>query len=338
MQYVKLDGGEKMSSLRIQGGRRLDGEWTVGCAKNAVLPIMAAAILADDSTTLLDCPNLSDVRYMGEILRALGCQVTERGHEMRIDPQGISSFEMPDDLAKRIRSSIFMLGPLLSRFRKATVTFPGGCEIGMRPIDLHLAGLRQLGVQVREEGGMIYCDGSAMRCGSVHFDYPSVGATENAMMAAVTLRGKTCLHNVAREPEIMDLQYFINAMGGKVSGRAQHHLRGGGQQAVRGRVPAHAGPDRGGHAAGGCGHHRRVYQAEQRPMQGYAGHFQQAPGDGLRGGGERHRGDPQRSQAPEGLCPAPDPAAPGLPHGYAGTNAHFGHFGKGNFHRGGECV
>lgn len=218
MQYVKLDGGEKMSSLRIRGGRRLDGEWTVGCAKNAVLPIMAAAILSDDPTVLLDCPNLSDVRYMGEILRTLGCQVTERGHEMRIDPQGISSFEMPDDLAKRIRSSIFMLGPLLSRFRKATVTFPGGCEIGMRPIDLHLAGLRQLGVQVREEGGMIYCDGSAMRCGSVHFDYPSVGATENAMMAAVMLRGKTYLHNVAREPEIMDLQYFINAMGGKVSG------------------------------------------------------------------------------------------------------------------------
>ncbi len=218
MLYAKLDGGEKMDSLRIRGGRRLSGEWTIGCAKNAVLPIMAAAILADDPTTLLGYPNLSDVTYMGEILRNLGCTVDPQGQEMHIDTQGLSSYEMPDDLAKRIRSSIFMLGPLLSRFHKATVTFPGGCEIGMRPIDLHLAGLRQLGVHVREEGGMIYCDGANMRSASVHFDYPSVGATENAMMAAVQLRGKTLLHNVAREPEIVDLQHFINAMGGRITG------------------------------------------------------------------------------------------------------------------------
>lgn len=213
-----------MDSLRIQGGKRLDGEWTVGGAKNAVLPIMAASILTDDPTTLLDCPKLSDIKYMGDILRTLGCHVTESSRELRIDPQGISSFEMPDALAKKIRSSIFMLGPILSRFHKATVTYPGGCEIGMRPIDLHIKGLRQLGVKIREEGGMIYCDGSDMRAATVHFDYPSVGATENAMMAAVSLRGKTYLHNVAREPEIADLQNYINAMGGHVTGAGTHTI------------------------------------------------------------------------------------------------------------------
>lgn len=218
MDHAMLDGGEKMDSLRIRGGRRLDGEWTVGCAKNAVLPIMAAAILTDDPTTLLDCPNLSDIRNMADILRTLGCKVEDRVREMVIDPQSFSGYEMPDELAKKIRSSIFLLGPILARCRKATVTYPGGCEIGMRPIDLHLYGLRQLGVTIREEGGMIYCDGRDMHSASVHFDYPSVGATENTMMAAVLLRGKTHLHNVAREPEIVDLQNFINSMGGRVSG------------------------------------------------------------------------------------------------------------------------
>lgn len=229
-----LDGGEDMDSLRIQGGRRLDGEWTVGSAKNAVLPIMAASILTDDLTTLLNCPKLSDIKYMGDILRILGCHVSDDAHEIQIDPQGISGYEMPDDLAKKIRSSIFMLGPILSRFRKATVTYPGGCEIGMRPIDLHLNGLRQLGVHIREEGGMVYCDGKAMRSSSVHFDYPSVGATENVMMAAVQLRGKTCLHNVAREPEIVDLQNFINAMGGRVSGAGTNTICVEGVTSLRG--------------------------------------------------------------------------------------------------------
>jgi len=125
---------------------------------------------------------------------------------------------MPDALSKKIRSSIFLLGPILSRFRKAAVTFPGGCEIGLRPIDLHLSGLRQLGVEIREEGGMICCDGRNMRAGNVHFDYPSVGATENAMMAAVCLEGQTVINNVAREPEIADLQRFLCRMGARVCG------------------------------------------------------------------------------------------------------------------------
>ncbi|MDD3410077.1 MAG: UDP-N-acetylglucosamine 1-carboxyvinyltransferase [Eubacteriales bacterium] len=207
-----------MGSLRIRGGRKLEGEMTVGCAKNAVLPIMAAAILAGEPAVLLDCPQLTDISHMADILRRLGCRVTWERRRMEIDPSAMNRHEMPDELAKKIRSSIFMLGPILARFRKATVTYPGGCEIGMRPIDLHLHGLRQLGVKIREEGGLIHCEGSDMRSGSVHFDYPSVGATENVMMAAVLLKGRTLLHNVAREPEIVDLQRFLNAMGASVTG------------------------------------------------------------------------------------------------------------------------
>ena len=159
---------------------------------------------------------------MADILRTLGCRIHSGDGALTIDPQGLNRHEMPDALAKKIRSSIFLLGSILARFRKATVTFPGGCEIGLRPIDLHLSGLRQLGVDVREEGGLIRCDGRHMRAGTVHFDYPSVGATENVMMAAVLLRGRTVLSNVAREPEICDLQSLLNAMGARIGGAGTH--------------------------------------------------------------------------------------------------------------------
>lgn len=213
-----------MDVLRIRGGRRLTGDWTVHTAKNAVLPIMAAAVLTPDQTILEDCPLLSDVAYMGEILACLGCSVTREGRTLVINSQGMNNYEMPDDLAKKIRSSIFLLGPILTRFHKATVTFPGGCEIGLRPIDLHLSGLRQLGVEIHEEGGVIHCDGHHMQAGPVHFDYPSVGATENVMMAAVLLRGRTIISNVAREPEIVDLQRFLNGMGARISGAGSHTI------------------------------------------------------------------------------------------------------------------
>lgn len=223
-----------MDVLRIRGGRRLTGEWTVHTAKNAVLPIMAAAVLTPDRTVLEDCPLLSDVEHMGEILRRLGCKVERNGRTLVIDPQGMNSHEMPDALAKKIRSSIFLMGPILTRFHKATVTFPGGCEIGLRPIDLHLSGLRQLGVVINEEGGVIHCDGHHMQAGCVHFDYPSVGATENVMMAAVLLRGRTTLHNVAREPEIVDLQHFLNRMGASISGAGSHTIVIEGVRRLRG--------------------------------------------------------------------------------------------------------
>ncbi len=213
-----------MDVLRIRGGKRLSGEWTVHTAENAVLPILAAAVLASEPTTLEDCPFLSDVGHMGEILSTLGCRVSRQGRTLLIDPQGMNSHQMPDTLAKKIRSSIFLLGPILPRIHKATDTFPSGSELGHRTNQLHLSGLRQLGVEIHEEGGIIHCDGRHMQAGDVHFDYPSVGATENVMMAAVLLRGKTVMHNVAREPEITDLQNFLNRMGANVSGAGTHTI------------------------------------------------------------------------------------------------------------------
>lgn len=207
-----------MEALVVQGGKRLEGSLRVDGAKNAALPILAASVLTEDTVHLLDVPDILDVRRMADILDMLGCETHWCGHSMTVSGRSMRKSEMPDQLSKQIRSSIFLLGPILSRFRKATVTYPGGCEIGLRPIDLHLSGLRALGVDVREEGGVIRCDGSNMHAGEVHLDYPSVGATENVIMAAVSLDGTTTIHNAAREPEIVDLARFIGAMGGKVHG------------------------------------------------------------------------------------------------------------------------
>lgn len=214
-----------MEAFLVEGGYRLEGSLRVDGAKNAVLPILAAAILTEEDVVLEDVPDITDGAHMAEILTLLGCRVQRQGRRVAIASSGLNGWEMPDRLSKQIRSSIFMLGPILARFRKATVTYPGGCEIGLRPIDLHLHGLRSLGVKITEEGGLIHCDGSAMRAGDVYFDYPSVGATENVMMAAVSLDGETTLHNAAREPEIVDLQGFINAMGGKVEGAGSQTIR-----------------------------------------------------------------------------------------------------------------
>ena len=184
----------------VQGGRRLEGTLRVDGAKNAALPILAASVLTEDTVQLSHVPDILDVRRMADILRMLGCDVRANGGEYTVSANSMHRSEMPDALSKQIRSSIFMLGPILSRFRRATVTYPGGCEIGLRPIDLHLSGLRALGVDVQEEGGVIHCDGASMHAGEVHLDYPSVGATENVIMAAVCLKGTTTIHNAAREP------------------------------------------------------------------------------------------------------------------------------------------
>ena len=207
-----------MEGFRVRGGEKLKGSVRVDAAKNAVLPILAAAILPEGDVVIRDCPDIRDVHAMAEILGKLGCECKWRAGEMRIHNARLHNWEMPDDLSKQIRSSIFLLGPILAKLRRATVTYPGGCEIGIRPIDLHLKGLRALGVKIVDAGGILYCDGRDMRAADVYFDYPSVGATENVMMAAALLDGTTTLHNAAREPEIEDLQRFINAMGGRVRG------------------------------------------------------------------------------------------------------------------------
>ena len=207
-----------MEGFRVLGGEKIEGEVCLEGAKNAVLPILAAALLPEGECLIRSCPDIRDVRAMAQILETLGCRCRMTQGEMLIDNAGLCRWEMPEGLSKQIRSSIFLLGPILGRLRRATVTYPGGCEIGLRPIDLHLKGLRALGVRIVDDGGLIHCDGRDMRAGEVYFDYPSVGATENVMMAAALLPGTTRIHNAAREPEIEDLQSFLNAMGGRVQG------------------------------------------------------------------------------------------------------------------------
>ncbi len=222
--------------FRIMGGARLAGHSDIPAAKNAVLPILAAAIMTPERVRLVGCPKLEDIDNMTRILSELGASVERQERMLLIDCGTACRCEMPDLLSKRLRSSIFMLGPLISRFGRATVTYPGGCEIGLRPIDLHLKGLRQLGVDIREEHGRIYCDGRNRHGGDVLLDFPSVGATENLMMAAVLTRGKTVIRNAARDPEIVDLQNFINAMGGKISGAGSSMVVIEGVDALHGAV------------------------------------------------------------------------------------------------------
>lgn len=207
-----------MEQFIINGGRRLVGEIEVDTAKNATLPIIAGAILTDEEVRIEKIPNISDVHKMLEILRLMGAEVKVEDGNAIISAKSISNYEIPSHLAKEIRSSIFMLGPLLSKYRVAKVAYPGGCDIGSRPIDLHLAGLRDLGVQISEDHGFILCDAKHMKSGLVHLDFPSVGATENLMMSAVLLDGETTIMNVAKEPEIVDLANFINSLGGCVRG------------------------------------------------------------------------------------------------------------------------
>lgn len=207
-----------MDNLIIRGGRPLGGEIDLPAAKNSVLPIIAASILTEEKVIIHNCPHLSDITNMLDIIRSLGGKATLEENTLVLDNQDVASACVSSALTGGIRSSIFILGPILGRLRTAAVSYPGGCEIGLRPIDLHLGGLRALGIEIAEEGGMIHCDGKGLRGGTVNLDFPSVGATENIMMAAVLAEGRTVIRNAAREPEIVDLQGFLNRLGARVHG------------------------------------------------------------------------------------------------------------------------
>jgi UDP-N-acetylglucosamine 1-carboxyvinyltransferase len=207
-----------MDKFVIDGGRELYGKVDVQCAKNSVLPLLAASILTDEQVKIRGVPAISDVENMLRILTELGCK-TKRGKNFAIiDSSNAVSHEIPARLTKELRSSVFMLGSVLSRFRKAQISYPGGCDIGLRPIDLHLSGLKRLGVKIREENGYVVCEAEKLRGADILLDFPSVGATENIILAAVKAEGVTVIRNAAKEPEIADLQNFLNAMGAKVTG------------------------------------------------------------------------------------------------------------------------
>ncbi len=214
-----MKGGiEGMSLITVDGGRRLNGTLTVQGAKNSVLPILAATLLSRDTCRIQRCPHLYDVETTTEILRHLGCRVWWEDDDLLVDTTDVNRWDIPDCLMRKMRSSVIFLGAILSRCAQAEISYPGGCELGPRPIDLHLAALRQLGAQIEETGGSLCCRAEQMRGTEIVLSLPSVGATENAILAGCGAQGITTIHNAAREPEICDLQNFLCAMGAEVRG------------------------------------------------------------------------------------------------------------------------
>jgi len=207
-----------MEKYLINGGRKLSGKIRAESAKNSVLPILAASILTNEQVVILDCPMISDVVNMIEILRSIGVNISYSSGNLIVDSTSINDFAISQFLSCQLRSSVYMMGALISRFRKAKLFYPGGCDIGLRPIDIHINALKCLGVRFEECGGEIECSADKLKGAEIYLDFPSVGATENAMLAAVKAEGKTEIHNAAKEPEIVDLMNFLNSMGAKVFG------------------------------------------------------------------------------------------------------------------------
>ena len=214
-----------MDKFIIEGGGRLCGKVEIQSAKNSVLPLLAASVLTDEQVIIRDMPLISDVENMLHILSELGCEIRRTLGSVTIDSRNAVSHEIPARLTRELRSSVFMLGSVLTRFRRAKISYPGGCDIGLRPIDLHLMGLKSLGVKIVEENGYITCSADKLTGADIVLDFPSVGATENIILAAVKAEGTTLIRNAAKEPEIVDLQNFLNAMGAKVCGAGGSTVR-----------------------------------------------------------------------------------------------------------------
>ena len=207
-----------MSILKITGGKPLSGSIRINGAKNSVLPILAATLINGGVNVLHNCPDLKDVTSAIKILEHLGCKVKREGKTITVDSSVVSRCDVPDSLMREMRSSVIFLGPIIARCGCAVLHTPGGCELGPRPIDLHLSALEKLGVSIENEGGNIVCKAGDMKGRDIILSFPSVGATENIMLAAIACRGATRIINAAREPEIEDLQQFLKKTGASVNG------------------------------------------------------------------------------------------------------------------------
>lgn len=214
-----------MDAFQIRGSRPLHGETRMYGAKNAALPILAATVMVEDTCVLQGVPDLEDVRVMANILQKLGARVERSGDTVTVDSRRIADTDVPADLMRRMRSSIFLMGPLLARFGEVKISKPGGCVIGQRPIDFHLRGIKALGANVEEQHGYVRCTSSRLFGTQIVLDFPSVGATENLIMAAALADGVTVLENAAREPEIVDLAAFLNACGARIEGAGDDTVR-----------------------------------------------------------------------------------------------------------------
>lgn len=215
-----------MSKLMVQGGKRLCGELTVHGAKNSALPLLAASLLGDSPSIIHNCPELSDVDSSIHILEWLGCRVKREGNTVIVDSSSIDRYDIPDNLMREMRSSVVFLGAIAAKCGRARISFPGGCELGPRPIDLHLTALRQMGLAIDEGHGELDCSAPEGLTGTeIALSFPSVGATENIMLAASTAKGTTIILNAAREPEISDLADFLNGCGARINGAGEGTIR-----------------------------------------------------------------------------------------------------------------
>ena len=226
-----------MEKLIIQGGTPLEGRIRVSSAKNAVLPIIAATLLASTPSTLLEIPDLEDVHTICDVIASLGVKVTKDGENITFDASTISATEAPYDLVRRMRASFLVMGPLLARKGKARIALPGGCAIGSRPIDLHLKAFEALGATITMGEGFVEAKApEGLKGNLIYLDFPSVGATENVIMAATFAEGKTIIENAAEEPEIVDLATFLNSMGANIRGAGTDVIRIEGVKELKGAV------------------------------------------------------------------------------------------------------
>ncbi|MEW6182604.1 MAG: UDP-N-acetylglucosamine 1-carboxyvinyltransferase [Bacillota bacterium] len=218
----------------IKGPNRLQGAIKVSGAKNSALPILAASLLCDGISVIEGVPRLNDIAVMCEVMRHLGVECTREGKDVHVDTANLRLEEISESLMRRMRASCLVLGPLLARFGRVKISLPGGCNIGLRPIDLHIKGLRALGAEIKERSGYLTAEAGKLVGTEVHLDLPSVGATENLIMTAVFAKGTTVIRNAAREPEIIDLQNFLNRAGGKIRGAGTSTIRVSGVKSLRG--------------------------------------------------------------------------------------------------------
>lgn len=214
-----------MANLIINGGRHLDGSIMLQGSKNSALPILAASAAVSGVSVIHNCPDLTDVSAAISILQHIGCKVKREGGTVIVDSTLADKCNIPESLMREMRSSIIFLGALLARFGGCRVTAPGGCEIGLRPIDLHLSALRALGAEINEHSGFLECTANTLKGCTVTLGFPSVGATENIMLASLGAKGETVINNAAREPEIEDLAEFLTKCGARVSGAGQSIIR-----------------------------------------------------------------------------------------------------------------
>ena len=213
-----------MSEYIIKGGNKIQGEVTISGSKNAALPIIAATILNGGKSTLYNVPKIHDTQMMFEILKKIGGKVTKKENKVVIDTSKINKFEIPDDLMRQMRSSVIFVGSIVGKHREVQFSYPGGCDIGTRPIDLHLKAFEKLGINISKNYGNISCNCDRIIGENIDLEFPSVGATENAILASCLAEGKTVITNAAREPEIIDLQNFLNKMGAKVKGAGSNKI------------------------------------------------------------------------------------------------------------------